>query len=201
MMYKKTDRLYFLIFGVLDLIALTTALVYSLNVLNEYFSYFTVLSNILITFVFLAFGILGMKKAMKIGIVRLIYGPAVLYMSITGVVFWTILHGGAGHIQLLPWVNIILHGITPIAAFLGWILFSQKTRISYSDAYKWLSFPFLFVLYTLLRGLVTNWYPYIILNPLKAGGYMGVSGYVLEILIGSYLMGLILIVINNQYRK
>ncbi len=200
-MNRNADRLYFLLFGALDLIALVTALVYSLNVLNEYFSYFTVLSNILITFVFLVFGIVGMRKALKIGIVKLLYGPAVLYMSITGVVFWTILHGGADHAQLLPWVNIVLHGITPIAAFLGWVLFSQRAMVSYSNAYKWLSFPLLFVAYTLLRGFVINWYPYAILNPTKAGGYIGIFGYVLEIVIGAYIMGLILIVINNLHRK
>ncbi len=200
-MNRNTDRLYFLLFGVLDFIALATALVYSLNVLNEYFSYFTVLSNILITFVFLVFGIVGMRKALKIGIVKLLYGPAVLYMSITGVVFWTILHGGADHAQLLPWVNIVLHGITPIAAFLGWVLFSQRAMVSYSNAYKWLSFPLLFVAYTLLRGFVINWYPYAILNPTKAGGYIGIFGYVFEIVIGAYIMGLILIVINNLHRK
>lgn len=200
-MNRNTDRLYFLLFGVLDFIALVTALVYSLNVLNEYFSYFTVLSNILITFVFLVFGIVGMRKALKIGIVKLLYGPAVLYMSITGVVFWTILHGGADHAQLLPWVNIVLHGITPIAAFLGWVLFSQRAMVSYTSAYKWLSFPLLFVAYTLLRGFFINWYPYAILNPTKAGGYIGIFGYVFEIVIGAYIMGLILIVINNLHRK
>lgn len=201
MMYRNIDRLYFLFFGVLDLIALTTALAYSLNVINEYFSYFTVLSNIFISFIFIVFGVVGVRKALKIGIVRLLYGPAVLYMSITGVVFWTILHGGAGHIQLLPWVNMVLHGVTPIAAFLGWVIFSQRDRIDYSNAYKWLLFPLFFVAYTLLRGLVVNWYPYAILNPVKAGGYIGVAGYVSEIVIGAYIMGIILIFVNNIHRK
>lgn len=200
-MSKNFPRFYFLLFGILDLAALLTALFYSLDVLDQYFSYFTILSNILVTFVFLSFGLLGMKRVLSYRFMQALYGPAVLYMSITGVVFWTLLHGGAGHIQLLPWVNMVLHGITPIVAFMGWILFPRKTHLSYDDAYKWVLFPLAFLFYTLVRGPIVHWYPYVILNPATAGGYVGVAKYSLSILAGAYVGALLLILINNKLRS
>lgn len=197
-MSKNFSRFYFLLFGILDLAALLTALFYSLDVLDQYFSYFTILSNILITVVFLSFGLTGMKSALKYRFISAVYGPAVLYMSITGFVFWTLLHGGAGHVQLLPWVNMVLHGVTPIAAFLGWILFPHKAKFSYDQAYKWVIFPLAFLFYTLIRGPIVHWYPYVILNPATAGGYVGVAKYSLCILAGAYVGALLLILLNNK---
>lgn len=191
------QRSYFLFFGIINTLGLLIAFFYSLNVINEYFSYFTVLSNILITVLFLTFGIMGFKKALKIKIIRVVYGPAVLYMTITGIVFWTLLHGGRDHQQLLPWVTIMLHGIMPIAVLFAWIVFHLKTKLTYVDAIKWLAFPLLFVVYTLLRGPFIGWYPYVILNPATAGGYVGVAGYVFEIIIGAFIGAVILIYLNN----
>lgn len=197
----KISRVYFILFGALDLLALLTAFIYSLNFLVEFFSYFTVLSNILITFVFLSLGLKGINRGKKAKNTNVLYGPAVLYMTITGVVFWTLLHGGAGHLQRLPWVNITLHGITPIVAFVGWILFPTTAKISYSSVFYWLLFPLLFVFYTLLRGPFVNWYPYVILNPGKVGGYEGVGKYVLIIIAGAYITGLILVFIRRKLRQ
>lgn len=194
------QRSYFLFFGFINVLSLLIAFFYSLNVINEYFSYFTVLSNILVTTLFLTFGILNFNKAIKIKLVKVLYGPSVLYMSITGVVFWTLLHGGAGHVQLLPWVNIMLHGIMPLAVLLAWIIFPLKSELRYLNAFKWLIFPILFLGYTLLRGPFVGWYPYVILNPATAGGYIGVAGYVIEIISGSFILGLILIFLNHARR-
>lgn len=195
---QKLAKIYFLLFGLLDLIALLTAFAYSLSYISEYFSYFTVLSNMLITFVFLS---LALRAPSKKSIIQKLYAPAVLYMVITGIVFWTILHGGAGHLQRVPWVNMVLHGVTPIVGFTAWILFPPAIKLKYSDIWKWLVFPLVFVFYTLARGLFVNWYPYPILNPETAGGYVGVAKYAVGILLGAYILGVIFVFLRKLRSK
>lgn len=191
-MLKRFFRIYHLLFGLLDLIAIVSAFYYSLNVLPIFFSYFTVLSNILATFVFLCFG-LGLKKNK---LVNKLYGPSVLYMTITGVIFWTILRNH--HlIATAPWITMVMHGIMPFIVFLGWILFRSKIKLDYKDAVVWQIFPLLFVVYTLIRGPFAHWYPYFFLNPEKVGGYGGVALYVLFILLGAWIASLILLWIQK----
>ena len=188
-------RGYFLLFGLLDLTALGIAFVASLHVLSIYFSYFTVLSNILITFVFLSFGI--QKKATALA--HILFAPAVLYMTITGIVFWTILRNN--HLQTVPWINIVLHGVMPIAALTAWILFTEKRRIPIKKTFVWLLFPIAFVCYTLIRGPFAHWYPYPFLDPDTAGGYLKVAVSCVFILTGGWLTGVLLLWIQEKRVK
>jgi hypothetical protein len=144
----------------------------------------------LVTTVFLYFGISKTKTPHKI--IRTVYAPAVLYMSITGVIFWTILrHNHA--IQTIPWINLTLHGVMPVAALIGWLLYSPEKKLSWKNALYWQSFPLLFVCYTLLRGPFAHWYPYPFLNPASSGGYIGVLCWVGGIITGSIVLSLFLI--------
>lgn len=197
-MPKHFTRFYFLFFGLLNAIALLTAFFVSLHVIVEYFSYFTVLSNILATMLFLSLGISNLQKNR---LIRIIHGPATLYMCITGIVFWTILHGGHGLTTSLAWIDIVLHGIMPIAVFVGWFLYPPSKRIPFVSAIHWLVFPLLFVFYTLIRGPFAQWYPYPFLNPALIGGYWGVFLYVMGILFGSWLLAIFLIYLANRTKK
>lgn len=188
-------RRYFLLFGLLDLTALGIAFVASLHVLSIYFSYFTVLSNILITIVFLSFGI--QKKATALA--HTLFAPAVLYMTITGIVFWTILRNN--HLQTVPWINIVLHGVMPIAALTAWILFTEKRTAPLKNTFLWLLFPVLFVCYTLIRGPFVHWYPYPFLNPETTGGYLKVMMSSVLILTGGWLISLCLLWIQKKRVK
>lgn len=181
-------RWYFLFFGIINFIALITAFALSLNVLVEYFSYFTILSNILITVVFFFVGFSSAKNVLQQKFIKLFYGPAVLYMTITGIVYWTILHGGKQLTTDVEWITLVLHGLMPLAVIFGWILLPYK-KYSMESVGFWLVFPVLFVCYTLLHGPLIHWYPYPFLNPLVVG-YKGVVLWSLGILGGSFVVSL-----------
>lgn len=191
----KFSKIYHIFFGALDLIATGTAFFLSLNVLNLYFSYFTVLSNLLIIFIFLYLGIINPKKTSKT--FDWLRGAATVYMSLTGIIYWSILVNQHS-LSLDPWINLTMHGAMPITAFLSWVLYPAKNKLSYQSSVQWLIAPLLFVAYTLIHGLSINWYPYPFLNPLSSGSYQKVFINVLIILTGTFLLGLLLIWLRNQ---
>lgn len=180
-------RWYFLLFGLINLLALGVALLLSLTVIVDYFSYFTILSNILITVVFLTLGASPLKTLKKNMFIQNCYGPAVLYMCITGIVYWTILHGGKQLTTDVEWITLVLHGLMPIAVVVGWVVFPIKTY-TWKSVAMWLIFPLTFVVYTLFRGVFVHWYPYPFLNPTIVG-YRGVGEWTLGILVGAFLVG------------
>jgi len=196
-MPKNFPRLYHLFFGILNTVALTAAFILSLNVIAIFFSYFTVLSNILITSIFLYFGFFNPRKISRS--LEWLYGASVLYMCVTGIIYWSILVN-AHSLALDPWINLTLHGVMPIAVFLGWLLFPITKRLVYKNVLQWLVLPLLFVLYTLIHGLFINWYPYPFLNPITSGGYGQVFKNVAVILSGTGIVGLILIWLGNHLK-
>ncbi len=194
---KKYSRPYHIFFGLLDFIALGTAFVLSLNVLGIFFSYFTVLSNILITTLFLFYGFFNVKKVSKT--LEWVYGAAVLYMSLTGIIYWSILVNQHS-LSLDPWINLTLHGVMPIAAFLSWVLFPIPNKLLFKNAWQWLIPPLLFVAYTLIHGPFVNWYPYPFLNPIASGSYLKVFINVAVLVSGTWVLGLILIWLGNNLK-
>ncbi|HSD98145.1 MAG TPA: Pr6Pr family membrane protein [Patescibacteria group bacterium] len=187
-------RWYFVFFGLVNFIALFVAFILSLNVIADYFSYFTVLSNILVTGIFLTIGLFGFKKMKKSRFISIFYGASVLYMGITGIVYWTILHGGKQLTTDVEWITLVLHGLMPIAVVVGWILISK--HYTWKHILSWLLFPFFFVIYTLIRGFFVHWYPYPFLNP-SLVGYEGVVIWTFGILTGSFFVGLFLLLLGK----
>ncbi len=197
-MPRSFPRLYFLFFGILDTAALTAAFLLSLNVIVIFFSYFTVLSNITISAIFLYFGFSGVRKTSKT--LDWIYGAAVLYMTITGIIYWSILVN-AHSLALDPWVNLTLHGVMPIASFLGWVLFPSGKKLEYKIVLQWLVFPVIFSAYTLIRGPFVHWYPYPFLNPVTSGSYLKVFINVAMLLSFLGFVGVVLIWLGNRLGK
>lgn len=195
---KKFARLYFISFGLVDLVALGIAFFLSINVLAVFFSYFTVLSNILITVLFLYLGVFNRNKVSQN--FEWIRGGATVYMSLTGIIYWTILVNQHS-LSLDPWINLTLHGAMPIASFLSWILFPIRNKLLYKDAWEWLIPPLGFAVYTLIRGPFVNWYPYPFLNPITSGSYTQVFINIALLLIGTYFIGLVLVGLGNNLKS
>lgn len=194
-MPRNFFRIYHIFFGILDATALIVSFLLSLNVVVFFFSYFTVLSNILITALFLYFGFFKTRKVTKT--LEWLRGAAVLYMSITGIIYWTILVNNHS-LSLDPWINLTLHGVMPIAALVSWFLFPPSNKLEYKNVLQWLILPLLFVFYTLVHGFFINWYPYPFLNPIASGSYIQVFIDITVILSGAGMAGLVLVWLGNS---
>ena len=191
-------KIYRIFFGALIIVAIGVQFVYSFgkpdfNFIN-FFSYFTILTNLLAAGLFLLLG-LGAVKQKKINNFR---GAAVVYLLVTGIVYWLFLANSPEKNQLVfPWINSVLHKIMPVAVFIDWLWDPPKTKTKINILLYWLVFPFIFLGYSLIRGWIINWYPYPFLN-LALQGYKNVFCYCLGIFTIISLTALLVIFIGNK---
>jgi hypothetical protein len=134
--------------------------------LVDFFSYFTIESNILGVIVFCWGGVallLGWRPVSDA-----LRGAVVVYLAITGAVYALLLAGLPGQ-GIDPWVNTIVHQVMPIVVVLDWLITPPRTAPPWARVWAWLVFPLLYLAYTLLRGPFAHWYPYPFLDPRPQG--------------------------------
>lgn len=135
----------------------------------NFFSYFTILSSLFAAFVFIS-STLNIFGGEKLDILR---GAATLYMIVTSLGFIVLL--GGKNDEFLPWVNIVVHYLAPLVLLLDWI-FIPSVSFSFSKALIWIVPMLIYLVYSLVRGKITSWYPYGFLNPREVGA-KGVAIY------------------------
>jgi hypothetical protein len=164
----------------------------TLNPVN-YFSYFTIDSNLIATGVLIA-GALNRTHAStpRLDLVR---GGAVVYMSITGIVF-TLLLSNTDVDTAIPWVNSAVHELMPLVMLADWLITPPAARLRLRQGMLWLSFPLVWIVYTIIRGAIINQYPYPFLDPAN-GGYASVTVYCLAILVAMVVVSALVVVLAN----
>ena len=201
---RKTLGSFRLLFGILVFVAIISQLVYlaqhKVLYLVNFFSYFTILSNVFAALVLIVGGLYllsGRKPSHSQEIIR---SATMLYMAVTGIVYAALLSGlSLGF--LMPWVNDVLHRIMPVVVVADWLYQPTKTKLRAKQIPLLLIFPIVFLIYTLIRGPHIGWYPYPFLNPSKAGGYLGVALYSLAILVLFYVLSRLMIYLGARLKR
>jgi hypothetical protein len=159
------------VLGVLALAAVAGRLVEGLDdptfSAANFFSYFTIQSNLLAAGVLLVVGagaLRGRPPSERLDMRR---GAATLYMVTTGVAYSALL--AADEPSLLRWTNLVLHYAMPVALAVDWAVDRPRWRIPFGRAIAWMGFPAAFIAYTVARGAVTDWYPYPFVDVVERG--------------------------------
>ena len=153
------------------------------------FSYFTIQSNMLVA---IAGALLATRPARTGRVVAVLHLDALLCIAVTGVVYHAVLAD-----QSLPLTasgalaNLLLHTVTPVGAWLVWLLVGPRPRFGGSTAAWSLGYPLAWIGYTFARGAVTGWYPYPFLDAgaigtaaaLRNTALVGVTFLVLALLV------------------
>jgi hypothetical protein len=191
-------------FGALVLITLIAQVIYleqhkALNLFN-FFSYFTILSNIFAAFIFISGAIYLLRKRKPTHGEDIIRSASVLYMAVTGIVF-AVLLSGQNLGLLLPWVNDVLHKIMPVVVVADWLYQPSRTKLKVKQIPLLFIFPIVYLTYSLIRGPIVGWYPYLFLNPSKSRGYIGVAAYCVGILVLFYALSRLLVYSGNKLKR
>jgi len=195
---------YRLAFAALGLTAIITQLARSWDQPGNpanFFSFFTIESNLL-TVAVLLYGVASPGLSGRSGTLDLVRGAAVLYMTVTGIVYGVLLSGYQEELQTtIPWVDTVVHRIMPLVIFLDWIIDPPDNRLTWRDALpRWIIYPAVYLVYTLIRGPIVYWYPYPFLNPDRAGGYPGIAAYSVGIAAGVVLGTWLVVWVGHRLR-
>lgn len=96
--------------------------------------------------------------------------------------------------------NNILHVITPLLYVLRWIIYIPKGTLKWIDSIKWLIFPFIYLLYSLIRGRIVNGYPYFSVD-LREIDYKEASRNISLVLLLFLVIGLTVIFTDHRINK
>ena len=144
------------------------------------FGYFTVQSNIALAVVLGLLGWWGLRGRSAPAWATTVRACAVAYIAVVGLVYAVLLAplGAAGGVPV-PWANVVLHVVTPVAGVLDWLLAPDRRRLPARAVGLVLVYPLVWTAVVLVRGATDGWVPYPFLDP--ATGYGRVAGYVVVI--------------------
>ena len=171
----KTNKLYLLIIVLMELFALIAQLVLLLQAarlplaeaITRYFSYYTILTNIIV-------GVYAAVQCFTPADKRtgFFFRPSVetaitLYITIVGLVYTLVLRQLWSPQGLQAVVDDILHTIVPAMILFYWWRWVATRRLKYSNIPFWLIYPAVYALIILIRGHFAGWYPYPFLDVLQ----------------------------------
>jgi len=105
------------------------------------------------------------------------YSAAFRTLRLTGLVA-IIVTGIIYHLVLAPVLdfgsvhhpgNLLVHTVVPLMAVAGWLVFGPRGRESWRVAWLSVLFPCCWLVFTLLRGAVIGWYPYLFIDVTRLG--------------------------------
>jgi hypothetical protein len=139
---------------------------------GNFFSYFTIQTNILITVYYLLTFISNVKGRKNEG-----RAPAyarmsiIVYAGIVAVVYWALL--AVEYFPVDPaglFANLALHLVLPASVFVFLLIDKPRSAASRVSLFYVLLYPAVYCVYTMVRGSITGWYPYFFMDPQKTGG-------------------------------
>jgi hypothetical protein len=130
------------------------------------FAFFTILSNVLAG---VGSGLLAARferDSQAFAVLRL---SGLVAITVTGVVFHVAL---ASFVGSNPWdqaASQLEHTVVPIMTVVGWLLAGPRGLINARVVWMSLIFPLLWLVFTLIRGAITPWYPYPFIDVTRLG--------------------------------
>lgn len=144
-----------------------------LNILNRkadipetilrYFSYFTILTNLLVAVCFTSL-FLNSGKAYRFFNSSSVLTAITVYIFIVGLIYNLILRflWAPEGLQLLA--DNALHVITPLLTVIYWFVYVSTANISWRNAPRWMIYPFFYLIFVMIRGSFSNFYPYFFID-------------------------------------
>lgn len=133
-------------------------------------SYFTILTNILIVAVCLAF--VSARWAAWWPAPRHVFGALATAIATAATVYHLLLSRLWDPQGMHWWADLGLHTIVPAAFIVFWLAHAPKRGLVLSDAIRWLVYPLGYFAYVMTRASFDGWYPY----PFLDAGRLGPGG-------------------------
>ena len=175
---------------------------------GEYFAYFTIQSSLIAAVVLAITGVREFRGAPQTKALNLARLSVSAYAIVVAVVYNALLRGT----EVLPgdpdygynWPvapNEILHVWAPIFIVLDLALTNMTIRLKFQQIFWVLLFPMAWLGFTIIRGLITDWWAYWFLNPNEDAGVTGVATYIAVIVVFGLFAASISLALNRLANK
>lgn len=124
----------------------------------RFFSYFTILSNSMVA-VYFSREFLR-KSPDSSGTLTAV----TVYIFIVGLVYQIVLRPIWEPQGLQMLVDELLHSVVPLCVLIYWILYERKEKLNWKQIPKWLIYPLVYLIFILIRGNFSHFYPYPFVN-------------------------------------
>lgn len=172
----------------------------------EYFAYFSIVSAIVAGLFLVITGIgllMKLEDTKWVEIARLSFTVS---MIVVGVVYHLLLADVASDVRdgdyawpVLP--NEIIHTYAPVLIVIDYLLSLRSFRIRLRAALWVAVFPLLWLVFSIVRGSLTNWWPYWFINPNGEGGLIGMISYIGAITVFFLILGFAVLGLKQLLRK
>jgi hypothetical protein len=173
---------------------------------GEYFAYFSIVTAIVAGAFLVATGVglvRNQEDSKRIEIARLSFTVA---MIVVGVVYHLLLADAPGDVRdgdyvwpVLP--NEVIHTYGPILIVIDYLLSHKAFQLKLRSALWVALFPLTWLVFSVIRGLVTNWWPYWFINPNEEGGVPGMLTYIAAITSFFLILGFLVLGIKKLIQK
>ena len=152
----------------------------------RFFTFFTILSNILVAFVFTA--ILAQPKGNFSFFLNPINQSAIaVYIFVVGIVYNLILRFLWQPQGIQRIVDEMLHSIIPIYYILYWYFKINTKSILWKNSINWLIYPIVYLIVIMIRGKFSNYYPYPFVNVTA----LGINKVLLNVILLTLFFGVV----------
>lgn len=129
-------------------------------------AFFTIQSNLVVGLTSLVLALSWHRRSL---LFRAAWLSGLVAIVVTFIVYHSVLSGLQEHSGWGSVANQILHTIVPALAVLGWLLFGPRGLASWRVIPYAMIWPIAWIVFTLVRGAVIDWYPYPFIDVLEHG--------------------------------
>ena len=157
-------------------------------------SYFTVLTNLLVT-------VLVSARVARLSARSILSRPgtlaaAAVYIVVVGIIYSLLLRTLWAPTGMHKAADMILHDLMPLLYLLWWLMFAPKGGLTWTDPLKWLVYPLAYFAFALVLGQFTGRYLYPFAD-IPALGFGAVAGNGLLLLVLFWVLGLVAVLIGR----
>ena len=176
-MQKQSARIIALLSALLGWFAVITQLYLMIEnravsipgTLFRFFAFFTIDTNIIVALCF-TFIFLGSKYPLGRFFAKASTITAItVYITIVGIVYNVILRSIWDPQGMQKIVDELLHSVIPALFIISWLIYVPIEQLKWKNAFPWLIFPIIYMIYALIHGSITKWYPYPFVDVNKLG--------------------------------
>lgn len=167
----------------------------------RYFSFFTILTNILVALYFTTsvfkLQVIPFKLFHSTGSITAITA----FILIVGLVYQVVLRKTWQPTGLQRMVDELLHSVIPLYVLIYWFFKLNKNDLLIKPILKWLLYPILYLLFILLRGNNSGFYPYPFVNVPKIGLEKALVNSAATLLLAIILLIVLILIGRVKYKK